>query len=74
MLVHEHEHEPYVVRTSWEGTDVNTVTHRHEDDAADDFAERVKYYLNLPDAGLAIAAGTCIQLIHGDDVHREWVA
>ncbi len=70
----ETEYEPYVVRTSWDGIDINTTTHVFVDDAETEYDERVKYYLNLPDAGLAIAAGTCVQLIHGDDVHREYVA
>ncbi len=68
----ETEYEPYVVRTSWEGVDINTTTHVYRDDAEREYDERVKHYLNLPD--MSLAEGSCIQLIHGFDIHREYVA
>lgn len=67
------EYEPYVVRTSWEGVETAPETHHADRDDADrDFDARVKFYLNVPD--MSAAAGTCIQLIQGDEVHREFVA
>lgn len=64
--------KPYLVRTSWEGMSLNDARYTHVDDAERDYDDRVKFYLNLPD--MSLAEGSCVQLIEGDAVHREYVA
>ena len=71
-MIANHEYEPFIVRVAWEGTLLASTSHAHRDDADDDFDARVKFYLNAPDVSAAV--GTCIQLIHEEDVCREFVA
>ena len=53
--------KPYVVRSTWEGTELTVTEHDFEFEADTEYDARVSWYLNLPD--LTLAVGTCIQVI-----------